>query len=369
MSWNYKDHPTPSFHSKTSKMPFLTMSSPTTPTITITTVSDKTTVVEQPREESPFPLPIPPPQSMSLPFTFTSTTTHYFPMIPSDKEFMPPRDDESETELSKTAYSRSQTPSPESMITNLMNFIVDATINRIPTPAEIARATITAMAPTFQTRDMMIHHLSSTTGLLTPEQCDSITQELDEFADVARESGLPLIPQEIIDRFLERTRPQETAPDTATEDVTTITHNPTIVTIGGTIVPIATTPVAIDTTTTTAPACFTMAMFTNLINASEDLDSRPSSPDIPYAPNTFPFEYNRQDDDNFNIPPPTIILIDGILEHYNIPTWRDTAMHHTFYHIWTLLTSWTFVNNYLHILNQEIRVDLITVVNNFINLT
>ncbi len=132
---------------------------------------------------------------------------------------------------------------------------------------------------------------------------------------------------------------------------------------------IATTPVAIDTTTTTAPACFTMAMFTNLINASEDLDSRPSSPDIPYAPNTFPFEYNRQDDDNFNIPPPTIILIDGILEHYNIPTWRDTTMRHTFYHIWTLLTSWTFVNNYLHILNQEIRVDLITVVNNFINLT
>ena len=125
-------------------------------------------------------------------------------MIPSDKEFMPPRDNESETESSKTAYSRSQTPSPESTITNLMNFIVDATINCIPTLAEIARATITAMAPTFQTRDMMIHHLSSTTGPLTPEQRDSITQELDEFADVAQESGLPLIPQEIIDGFLER---------------------------------------------------------------------------------------------------------------------------------------------------------------------
>ena len=197
-----------------------------------------------------------------------------------------------------------------------MNFIVDATINCIPTPAEIARATITAMAPTFQTRDMMIHHLSSTTGPLTPEQRDSITQELDEFADVARESGLPLIPQEIIDRFLERTRPQETAPDTATEDVTTITHNPTIVTIGGTVV-----PVAINATTTTTPAHFTMATLTNLINASKDLDSRPSSPDIPYALNAFPFEYNRQDDNNFDVPPPTIILVDGILEHYDIPTW------------------------------------------------
>src|SRR6266576_5866054 len=85
---------------------------PITPAVTITTVSDKTTVIEQPREESPFLLPIPPPQSMSLPFIFTSTATRYFPMIPSDEEFMPPRDDVSETELSETIYSRSQTPSP-----------------------------------------------------------------------------------------------------------------------------------------------------------------------------------------------------------------------------------------------------------------
>ncbi len=40
------------------------MSSPITPAVTITTVSDETTVVEQPREESPFPQHIPPPQSM-----------------------------------------------------------------------------------------------------------------------------------------------------------------------------------------------------------------------------------------------------------------------------------------------------------------
>ncbi len=81
------------------------MSSPITPTVTITTVPDETTVVEQPREESPFPLPIPPLQSMSLPFTFMSTATRYFPMIPSNEEFMPPCDDESETESSETAYS------------------------------------------------------------------------------------------------------------------------------------------------------------------------------------------------------------------------------------------------------------------------
>ena len=206
-----------------------------------------------------------------------------------------------------------------------MNFIVDATINRIPTPAEIARATITAMAPTFQTRDMMIHHLLSTTGPLTPEQRDSITRELDKFADVAQESGLPLIPQEIIDGFLKRTHPRETAPIAATKNVTTITHDPAIVTTGGTIVPIATTPVAIDTTTTTTPAHFAMEMLTNLMNTPEDPDSRPSSPNIPYALNAFLFKYNHQDNDNFDIPPPTIILVDGILEHYDIPTWQDTV--------------------------------------------
>src|SRR6266576_2850248 len=74
-----------------------------------------------------------------------------------------------------------------------------------------------------------------------------------------------------------------------------------------------------------------MAMLTDLINASEEFNSRPSSPDIPYALNAFPFEYNQQDDDNFDVPPPTIILVDGILEHYDIPTWRDTAMRRTFY--------------------------------------
>jgi len=111
-----------------------------------------------------------------------------------------------------------------------------------------------------------------------------------------------------------------------------------------------------------------METLTNLMNAPEDLNSRPSSPNIPYAPNAFLFEYNHQDDNNFDIPSPTIILVDGILEHYDIPTWRDTAMCCTFYRIWTLLTSWTFVNNYIHILNREIRVDLITVVNSFINL-
>jgi len=133
---------------------------------------------------------------------------------------------------------------------------------------------------------------------------------------------LPLIPQEIINGFLKRTHPQETTPATATESITTITADPAIVAIGGTIVPIATAPVAINTTTTTAPARFTIEILTNLMNACEEPDSRPSSPDIPYALNAFPFKYNHQDDDNFNVPPPTIILIDGILKHYNIPTWH-----------------------------------------------
>ena len=37
------------------------MSTPTTPAISVTDINDETTVIEQPREESPSPLPIPPP--------------------------------------------------------------------------------------------------------------------------------------------------------------------------------------------------------------------------------------------------------------------------------------------------------------------
>src|SRR6266576_2134794 len=39
------------------------MSVPTTPIISVTNINDETTVIEQPREESPSPLPIPPPQN------------------------------------------------------------------------------------------------------------------------------------------------------------------------------------------------------------------------------------------------------------------------------------------------------------------
>src|SRR6266550_6867103 len=39
-----------------------TMSTPTTPVISVTDINDETTVIEQPREESPSPLPVPPPQ-------------------------------------------------------------------------------------------------------------------------------------------------------------------------------------------------------------------------------------------------------------------------------------------------------------------
>src|SRR6266576_6651561 len=40
-----------------------TMSTSTTPIVSVTDINDETTVIEQPREESPSPLPIPPPQS------------------------------------------------------------------------------------------------------------------------------------------------------------------------------------------------------------------------------------------------------------------------------------------------------------------
>src|SRR6266550_912779 len=39
------------------------MSIPTTPVISVTNINDETTVIEQPREESPSPLLVPPPQN------------------------------------------------------------------------------------------------------------------------------------------------------------------------------------------------------------------------------------------------------------------------------------------------------------------
>src|SRR6266576_3334860 len=59
------------------------MSTPTTPVISVTDINDETTVIEQPREESPSPLPVPPPQSMSS-LNDDSMSPHHSPIVSSD---------------------------------------------------------------------------------------------------------------------------------------------------------------------------------------------------------------------------------------------------------------------------------------------
>src|SRR6266550_3820442 len=91
------------------------MSTPITPVISVTDINDETIVIEQPREESPSPLPIPPPQSMSL-LNDDSMSPHHSPVVSSDDE----ADNDSDT-----AFSRSHTPSPDSTIATLMQFLAD----------------------------------------------------------------------------------------------------------------------------------------------------------------------------------------------------------------------------------------------------
>ncbi len=117
-----------------------TMSTPTTPVISITDTNDETTTVEQPREESPPPLPIPPPQIISP-------------------------DNETDNDLD-TAFSRSHTPSPHSTIATLMQFLTD-TAEHLTEPIRIINNT---MRNVIVTRDRMIHRLSTANELLTNEQ-------------------------------------------------------------------------------------------------------------------------------------------------------------------------------------------------------
>src|SRR6266576_1705588 len=92
-----------------------TMSTPTTPVISVTNINDETTIVEQSREESPPLLPIPPPQSMSS-LHNDSMSPHHSPVVLSDNE----TDNDS-----NTTFSRSRTPSPDSTIATLMQFLSD----------------------------------------------------------------------------------------------------------------------------------------------------------------------------------------------------------------------------------------------------
>src|SRR6266576_1597593 len=181
-----------------------TMSTPTTPIILVTDINDETTVTEQPREESPSPLPIPPPQSMSS-LNDGSMSPHHSPIVSSD--------DEPDNDLD-TAFSRSRTPSPDSTIAVLMQFLTD-TAEQLAEPIRVVNHT---MRNVIVTRDRMIHRLSTATEPLTDEQREELIISLQEFAIEAENLGLPLIPIEIIEGFFERIRPRDASPEIITRD-------------------------------------------------------------------------------------------------------------------------------------------------------
>src|SRR6266550_3643716 len=144
------------------------MSTPTTPIISVTDINDETTVIEQPREESPSPIPIPPPQSMSS-LNDDSMSPHHSPIVSSDDE----ADNDSDT-----AFSRSRTPSPDSTVAILMQFLTD-TAEQLAEPIHVINHT---MRNVIVTRDRMIHRLSTATEPLTDEQREALIISLKEFA-------------------------------------------------------------------------------------------------------------------------------------------------------------------------------------------
>ncbi len=280
------------------------MSTPTTPVISVTDINDETTIIELPREESPSSLPVPPPQSMSL-LNDDSMSPHHSPIVSSD--------DEANND-SDTAFSRSRTPSPDSTIATLMQFLAD-TAEHLAEPIRVVNHT---MRNVIITRDRMIHRLSTATEPLTNEQREALIISLQEFAVEAENLGLPLIPQEIIEGFFERVRPREASAEIIARDTLAIA---------------ATRLVSIPITTQTgedqiiihpinAPSTFTVQADADVLNNS-DSDSPDPESELPM--NLFPQEFNSSNDENFDVRPPVITLTDRILEHYHVPTWEDTT--------------------------------------------
>src|SRR6266550_5654761 len=254
------------------------MSTLTTPIISVTDINDKTTIVEQSREESPLLLPIPPSQSMSS-LNDDSMSPHHSPVVSSDNE----TDNDSDT-----AFSRLCTPSPDSTIATLMQFLAD-TAEHLAEPIRVINDT---MRNVIVTRDRMIHRLSTANELLTEEQRETLVISLQEFTVEAKSLGLPLIPREIIKGFLERTCPREVLTEVTTRDVlvTTVTR-------------IITAPVTTQTDEEQiiihpvgAPPTFTIQADIDTLN-----DSNSTNPESELPMNSFPQEFNLQNDKNFDV--------------------------------------------------------------------
>ncbi len=289
------------------------MSTPTTPVISVTDINDETTVIEQPREESPSPLPIPPPQSMSS-LNDDSMSPHHSPVVSSDNE----ADNDSDT-----VFSRSRTPSPDSTIATLMQFLTD-TAEHLAEPIRVVNH---AMRNVIVTRDRMIHRLSTATEPLNEEQREVLVISLQEFAIEAENLGLPLIPQEIIEGFFERVRPCEPSAEIIARDalaaaITRLTAIPVTTQMDENRITIHSGD-RIITYPVGAPPTFTVQADADVLNNS---DSDSPDPESELPTNSFPQEFNLPNDENFDVRPPVITLTDRILEHYHIPTWEDTTI-------------------------------------------
>jgi hypothetical protein len=173
------------------------------------------------------PLPIPPrveaPTPSMLPFTFTSHATSVFPIIPSDKEFIPRDKDTSSSNSSADPFTDA-----DPVITDLMSDVA-IMANTIP-QGNINLGTLNAVHRIISTRDQMITTLALPEQQFSPEGILDIDNSIATFNEMAFAIGLPPIPEDLIDAFHEQARclPSPAAIPLVTPTPITIAVPPTV---------------------------------------------------------------------------------------------------------------------------------------------
>jgi hypothetical protein len=208
----------------------------------------------------------------------------------------------------------------------------------------------------------------------TEEDVRDMRAAVDAMANLARRTGVPPISQEHIDFYLDTIVPtsRRIHPRPTTELTPPAEGEVLAVSTGTLDTEIIIQPAG-------APPTFTLAAAAQLLQDSEEDNERENVPvqvQVPtedpndeLPPNNFPYEFHGHEDDNFNVPYPNQHAIDVILIAYQVPTHANPFLRRMFYRIWTLMTSWTFANNYLYVINRHVRTDLIPIVNTIINFT
>jgi hypothetical protein len=312
---------------------------------------------------------------------FTSTATTLYPIIPSDEEFCtrdyesdPSDSDDHHPSPSESSSSSAPPLSPNSTIDELMDFITDS-VGRLALP--ILRAqTVQAMQPLIHdltnARDQLVRCLTMPPSQrYNEEDRVEMREAVDAMNRLTHQTGMPPISQEIVHHYFEVLIPfshrlfSEPEPPAKGEVLAIAT--------GDNDTEIIIQPVG-------APPTFTLAAAAELLRAADEEDEQPEEPpvnvhplpteyDALLPPNHFPVEFHGDGEENANVPYPNHVLVDRILVHYDVPTHSNPFLRGLFYRIWTLFTSWTFVNNYLHVVNRHIHTDLIPVINIIVNFT